>query len=59
MQNLQKLNGRMSTNLRILLGIGLIGITAYDVVVTGFDYKHAIFISIAALAIFMAVNNKK
>lgn len=49
----------MSTNLRILLGIGLIGITAYDVVVTGFDYKHAIFISIAALAIFMAVNNKK
>lgn len=48
----------MNSNFRIILGLGLIGITIYDVVVAGFDYKHAIFIAIASLAIYFAVAKK-
>lgn len=34
------------------VGLGLIGFTVYDAVIAGFDYKHALFIGIAALAIY-------
>ncbi|HZH86917.1 MAG TPA: hypothetical protein VFD77_06345 [Brumimicrobium sp.] len=48
----------MKSNFQIVLGLGLIGITIYDVVVTGFDYKHAIFIGIASFAIYSAIGRK-
>lgn len=49
----------MKGNFQVIVGLGLIGITIYDVVVAGFDYKHAIFIGIASLAIFMAISKRK
>jgi len=48
----------MKFNFQIFLGLGLIAITVYDVVVAGFDYKHAIFIGIASLAIYSAISKK-
>ena len=59
MGSFKKLIGReMNSNFRIVLGLGLIGITIYDVVVSGFDYKHAIFLGIASLAIYFAIAKK-
>lgn len=48
----------MNSKFRIILGLGLIAITVYDVMVSGFDYKHAIFLGIASLAIYMAISKK-
>lgn len=48
----------MKLNFRVILGLALIAITLYDIVMSGFDYKHAIFLGIAGLAIFMALNKK-
>jgi hypothetical protein len=48
----------MKSNFQIIIGLGLIGITVYDIVVAGFHYKHAIFIGIAAIAIVSALGKK-
>ncbi|HLV42150.1 MAG TPA: hypothetical protein VKY37_07720 [Brumimicrobium sp.] len=48
----------MSSKFRIILGLGLIAITIYDVMVSGFDYKHAVFLGIASLAIYFAIAKK-
>lgn len=48
----------MNARFQIILAIGLIGITAYDIVMAGFDYKHAIFIGIASTAIYFGLNKK-
>lgn len=34
------------------VGLGLVGFTIYDAVLAGFDYKHALFLGIAGLAIY-------
>ncbi|WP_165366234.1 hypothetical protein [Brumimicrobium glaciale] len=49
----------MKLNFRVILGLGLVAITVYDIIVAGFHFKHAIFLGIAALAIFMALNKNK
>lgn len=49
----------MKLNFRVILGLGLIAITVYDIIVAGFHIKHAIFLLIAGLAIFMALNKNK
>ncbi|WP_165779264.1 hypothetical protein [Brumimicrobium salinarum] len=49
----------MNTNFQIIIGLGLLGITAYDIVMSGFHFKHAIFIGIAALAIVSAIAKKQ
>lgn len=48
----------MKLNFRVILGLALVAITVYDVTVTGFHIKHAIFLSIAGLAIFLALKKK-
>lgn len=48
----------MKSNFQIILGIGLIGITIYDVVVAGYHYKHLIFLGIASFAIYSAIGRK-
>ncbi len=48
----------MKLNFRVILGLGLVAITFYDIIVAGFHFKHAIFLSIAGLAIFLAVKKK-
>lgn len=34
------------------VGLGLVGLTIYDLSLSGFEVKHALFIGIAALAIY-------
>ena len=49
----------MKLNFRVILGLALVAITVYDITNDGFHIKHAIFLAIAGLAIFMALNKKK
>lgn len=46
----------MNPKFQIIIALGLIGITIYDVVLTGFDYKHGIFLGIASLAIYSGIS---
>lgn len=48
----------MKLNFRVILGLALIAITIYDIIISGFDYKHALFLGIAGLAIFIAMKKK-
>jgi len=48
----------MKLNFRVILALALIAITVYDIIATGFNIKHAIFLSIAGLAIFLALKKK-
>jgi hypothetical protein len=41
------------------VGLGLVGLTLYDVFKTAFEMKHAIFLGIAALAIYQGLASKK
>ena len=49
----------MKLNFRVVLGLALVAITIYDIIALGFHIKHAIFLGIAALAIFLALNKNK
>ncbi|WP_159038547.1 hypothetical protein [Brumimicrobium mesophilum] len=48
----------MKINFRVILGLALVAITFYDITLAGFEIKHAVFISIAGLAIFLALKKK-
>jgi predicted cobalt transporter CbtA len=48
----------MKLNFRVILAFALVAITVYDIVASGFHYKHAIFLGIAGFAIYMAINKK-
>jgi hypothetical protein len=41
------------------VGLGLVGLTIYDVFKTTFEMKHAIFLGIAALAIYQGMAKAK
>ena len=41
------------------VGLGLVGFTIYDAALAGFDYKHALFLGIAGLAIYQGLNINK
>jgi hypothetical protein len=41
------------------VGLGLVGLTLYDVVQASFEMKHAIFLGIAALAIYQGIAKGK
>lgn len=48
----------MNPKFQIIIGLGLIAITAYDIFVAGYHFKHAIFIGIASIAIYTAIGKK-
>jgi len=49
----------MKLNFQTVLGLGLIGFTIYDISVSGFEWKHLLYIGIALLPIFIGYSNSK
>ncbi len=47
----------MNFKFQFYVGLGLVGLTIYDMAMIGFEIKHALFFGIAGLAIYQGIKS--